>query len=136
MSTNPSQSNLFLSKIHKQTPKGLSNGRLGPLSVSKRSFKTQTALSKNVHPLIIKPVKWRAETCQLQAGRPTNFSVEPTQPPPPSRQDQERPREGRRQTEKILGQPASLGEAGRPHFATSRVHRRVEATSTDPLAYK
>ena len=47
MSTNPSQSNLVLSKIQKQRPKGLSNGRLGPLSVSKRSFKTKTALSKN-----------------------------------------------------------------------------------------
>ena len=78
MSTNPSQSNLVPSKIHKQRPKGLSNGRLGPLLVSKCSFKTQTALSKNVHPLISKPVKQRAEMCQLQAGRPSGG-----QPAPP-----------------------------------------------------
>jgi len=70
MSTNPSQSNLVPSKIHKQRPKGLSNGRLGPLSVSKCSFKTQTALSKNVQPLIDASVKRRAERSQTQAGRP------------------------------------------------------------------
>src|SRR6185369_16260752 len=70
MSTNPSQSNLVLSKIQKQRPKGLSNGRLGPLSVSKRSFKTQTALRKNVQPLIDASVKRRAERSQTQAGRP------------------------------------------------------------------
>ena len=70
MSTNPSQSNLVPSKIHKQRPKGLSNGRLGPLSVSKRSFKTKTTLSKNVQPLIDASVKRRAERSQTQASRP------------------------------------------------------------------
>src|SRR6185312_1765134 len=37
-------------QIQKIRPKGLSNGRLGPFSVSKHIFKTQTALSKNMHP--------------------------------------------------------------------------------------
>ena len=70
--TNPSQSNLVPSKVHKQRSKGLSNGRLGPHSVSKLSFKTQTDLSKNVEPLIDASVKWRAEMSQTQAVRPIN----------------------------------------------------------------
>jgi len=41
-----------------------------------------------------------------EAGRPTIFSFQPTQPTPTSRQDQERPREGQLQTEEITGQPA------------------------------
>ena len=72
MSTNPGQSNLVPSKVHKQRSKGLSNGRLGPHSVSKLSFKTQTDLSKNVEPLIDASVKWRAEMSQTQAVRPIN----------------------------------------------------------------
>ena len=78
MSTNPSQPNFVPSKIHKQRPKGLSNGRLGPLSVSKRSFKTKTALSKNVQSLIDASVKQRAERGKPrlaglgEAGRPNN----------------------------------------------------------------
>ena len=69
-SKNPSRSNLVPSKIHKQRPKGLSNGRMGPLSVSKHSFKTQTALTKNVQPLIDASVKRRAERSQTQACWP------------------------------------------------------------------
>ena len=72
MNTNPSQSNLVPSKIHKQRPKGLSNRRLGPHSVSKRSFKTQSALRKNVQPLIDALVERRVERSQTQAGRPNN----------------------------------------------------------------
>jgi len=59
-----------------------------------------------MHPLTSKPVKRRAETCQLEAGRPTNFSVDAKQPPLPSREDQEHPQEGRHQTERIPGRPA------------------------------
>ena len=70
MSTNPSQFNLVLSKIHKQKPKGLSNGRLGSLLLSKRTFKTQTALRKNVQLLIDVSVKRRTEMSQIQANRP------------------------------------------------------------------
>ena len=79
--------------------------------------------------------------CQLQAslgeaGRPATFSIEPTQPTPTPGGDQERPREGRLQTEEITGRPAGLGEADRPNFAAYHAHLRMEATSTDPLAYK
>ena len=59
-----------------------------------------------MHPLIKMLLKWRAEMCQLQAGRPTIFSFEPTQPTPTPGGDQERPREGRLQTEEIPGRPA------------------------------
>ena len=76
LSTNPSQSNLDPSKIHKQRLKGLSNGRLGPHSVSKLSFKTQTDLSKNMESLIDASVKQTADMSQTrlpglgEAGRP------------------------------------------------------------------
>jgi len=43
---------------------------LGPHSVSKLSFKTQTDLSKNVESLIDALVKLRAEMSQTQASRP------------------------------------------------------------------
>ena len=33
-----------------------------------------------MHPWIKMSVKWEAEMCQTQAGRPTNFSFKPTQP--------------------------------------------------------
>ena len=75
-------------------------------------------------------VKREAEMCQTQAGWPTIFSFEATQHTMSSREYQERPRQGRRQTEGIPARPA-----GRPHFAASQVHVRVEAMSTDPLAY-
>ena len=58
------------------------------------------------HHLIKMSVKWRAEMCQLQAGRPTIFSVEATQPTPSPREDQECPREGQCQMAKIPGRPA------------------------------
>jgi len=66
----------------------------------------QTTSLDIIHMLIMNSVKRRAETCRTQAGRPTIFSVEATQLTPSFREDQERPREGRRQTAKIPGRPA------------------------------
>ena len=70
-----------------------------------------------MHPLISKLVERRTEMCQLQAGlgeagRPATFSIEPTQPTPTPGGDQERPREGRRQTEGIPCRPAYGRPAG------------------------
>ena len=61
-----------------------------------------------MHPWIKMSVKWEAEMCQTQSGRPTIFSFKPTQPTPTPGGDQERPREGRLQTEEITGRPAPL----------------------------
>jgi hypothetical protein len=60
-----------------------------------------TASLDFIHMLIKDSVKRRAETCRTQAGRPTNFSFKPNQPSTVIREDQERPRECQRQTEKI-----------------------------------
>jgi hypothetical protein len=76
-----------------------------------------------IHMLISKPVKWRAEMCQLQAGRPTIFSFEPMQPTPTSGGDQERPREGRRPTEEITGRPAPLCSVSSSSSCGSYVNR-------------
>ena len=59
-----------------------------------------------IHMWIKMSVKREAEMCQTQGGRPTIFSFEATQHTPSSREDQERPREGRRQMAKIPGRPA------------------------------
>ena len=78
MSTNPSQSNLVPSKIHKQRPKGLSNGKLGPHSVSKCSFRTQTDLRDNIQPSTNVLEQRAAEASQSQAGRPLTVTVRAT----------------------------------------------------------
>ena len=78
----------------------------GPICSTCRDLLARSTTMDFMHPLIKMSVKRRAEMYQLQAGWPTNFSFEATQPPPPSRQHQERPREGRCQTEEIPGRPA------------------------------
>ena len=59
-----------------------------------------------MHPWIKMSVKREPEICQTQASRPTSFSVKPKQLPPPSKGDQERPREGRLQMEENTGRLA------------------------------
>ena len=78
----------------------------GPICSTYRDLLARSTTMDFMHLLISKPVKWRAEMCQLQAGRPTIFSFEPTQLTPTLGGDQERPREGRRQMEEITGLPA------------------------------
>ena len=83
-----------------------------------------------MHLLISKPVKRRAEMWQLQAGRPTIFSVEAKQPTPTLGGDQERPREGRQQMEEILGRPAYGRPAG-PTLQPLGLRFGVEVKHTD-----
>ena len=134
MSTNPSQSNLVPSKIHKQRPKGLSNGRLGSLLVSKRTFKTQTALRKNVQLLIDVSVKRRTEMSQIQADRPINhvfwtqsFSTDLSKPIQAVHK-----KSVDKWWDPKAGRPR---EANQPHFSVSQAQLHVEVTSTSLLAY-
>ena len=61
----------------------------GPICSTCRDLLARSITMDFMHPLISKPVKWRAETCQLKAGRPTNVSVEAKQPTPIPGGDQE-----------------------------------------------
>ena len=84
----------------------------GPIFSTCRDLLDRSTTMDFMHPLIKMSVKRRAEMYQLQAGWPTIFSFEPTSPPPPSRQDPERPQEGRLQTEVITGRPGYGRPAG------------------------
>ena len=78
----------------------------GPIFSTCRDLLDRSTTMDFMHPLIKMLLKWRAEMCQLQAGRPTIFSFEPTQPTPTPGGDQERPREGQCQMEEIPGRLA------------------------------
>ena len=78
----------------------------GPIFSTCRDLLDPSTTMDFMHPLIKMLVKREPEMCQTQAGRPTIFSFEATQHTPSSREDQERPQEGRCQTEEIPGRPA------------------------------
>ena len=90
----------------------------GPTCSTYRDLLARSTTMGFMHPWIKMSVKQEAEMCQTQADRPRR--VRPAyqlsasnrrNPPPPSRQDQERPREGRRQMARI---PAGRPRRGRP----------------------
>ena len=80
----------------------------GPTCSTYRNLLAQNTTMDFMHPWIKMSVNPEAEMCQTQAGRPAYQLSASNQrnPPPPSRQDQERPRKGRRQTARIPGRPA------------------------------
>jgi hypothetical protein len=111
-----------------------------PICSTYRDLLDRSTTMDFIHMLISKPVKRRAEMCQLQAGWPRggrpayNFQ----------RWSQatytdilRRSGASTRRSAPNGGnpRPTDLGEASQPHFAASWAHLHVETTSTDPLAY-
>ena len=47
----------------------------GPIYSNYRDLLARSTTMDFMHPWIKMPVKWEAEMCETQAGRPTSFSV-------------------------------------------------------------
>ena len=124
LSTRSSPPKCGSGRIHKLRSKGLSQVKLGPISMTTQRFRTQTNLRSNVDPVSNVPERRRPEPSQSQAdrprrGRPASNSLRWSHAIATDFRKESRASTQRRWPDGRIPRPASLGEADRPHLVAS-----------------
>ena len=125
LSTRSSPPKCGSGRIHKLRLKGLSQVKLGPISMTTQRFRTQTNLRSNVDPVSNVPERRRPEPRQSQAGRPrrgrpASNCLRWSHATATDFRRRSRASIQRRWPYGRISRSAGLGEAGRPYSAASR----------------
>ena len=124
LSTRSSPPKCGSGRIHKLRSKGLSQVKLGPISMTTQRFRTQTDLRSCVHLENNVPEQRKPELSQSQAdrprrGRPASNYLSWSHATATDFRKESRPSTQRWWPDGRIPRPAGLGEAGRPHLAAS-----------------
>ena len=119
-----------LGKFHKSRTKGLNQVELSPNPTTTRRFRTQLNLRSNMGLKSNVPEQQKPEPSQSQAGRPRRGRSAPncrrwSYATATDLRRRSRASLQRRRPHGHIPRPAGLGEAGRPHLATSEAPPEV-----------